>query len=332
MHFTFYDTRHVGPRLLVPDRGGAVGSTLVTVHGSGFLDLGGVHCRFGDMLSAGTLLDGSTVLCRSPPFVPMSSDAEVIAGASGNASDLAAGALRNITLQQVSNELDVRVVLNNDSDTVEGSAAGPAARFRFTAEPCGGEVLLTATSGAFHDGLLGTEQYTAQRNCTWRLGPTASDAGPLLLMLTHVRLSLGLDMLTIHDGEGELLRALPLPGGADQNNDTYGCGLAAGTCLETIVVRRPPALVRFLAGARAEEAGGDTLRQGMERHVTAPTTFTTARLTALYFALGNSSTAESMGRSRPLAHAHGESNGLGPSHDASPLASRDPALRAQPLA
>ena len=70
VRFAFYNPAHLGPRQLVPDRGGAAGSTLLTVHGSGFLDMGGVYCHFGARLplSAATLRDAATLLCRSPPL------------------------------------------------------------------------------------------------------------------------------------------------------------------------------------------------------------------------------------------------------------------------
>ena len=168
----------------------------------------------------------------------------------------------------------MRVVLNGDPAT---ASSGPSANFTFTDEPCQGEVTLSWPAGTFTDGLLGTEAYTAARNCSWRVAPSVN-GGTLLLTFTHVWLRPGHDTLTIYElgeaeaegwAEGEdaasaagagggggaaggssgdaplprLLRALPLAGG--DSAGSYGCGLANGVCLETIVVRRPPALVRF---------------------------------------------------------------------------------------
>lgn len=176
---------------------------------------------------------------------------------------------------------------------------------------------LTTNAGALHDGLVGGEHYTAARDCTWRIAPAENDGGPLLLTLTNVRLVQGHDTLTVHEGGGELLRSLPLPPGAVDDpllpDDSHGCGAAAGACLETIVVRRPPALVRFLSAARADPVGGaEQPYETLQRHVATPNALTMARLTAVYYALGNQSAPVTAGRTRPHALAYGEPEGFVP--------------------
>ena len=230
---------------------GAAGSTLLTVHGSGFLDMGGLYCHFGDRLplSPATLRDAATLLCRSPPLEGYLSPPAPPAAPPSSPSNATFPPSPLPPPPPPLGAVPLRVVLNGDPAT---AAAGPSVDFTFTSEPCEGEVSLSWPAGTFTDGLLGTEEYTAARNCSWRVMHSAG-GGALLLTLTHVWLRPGHDTMTVYElgeGEGEdggggdrLLRALPLAVGDSMGS--YGCGPADGACLETIVIRRPPARVHF---------------------------------------------------------------------------------------
>jgi len=84
--FTYFElTTHVNVTQLVPSAGGKYVSTLVTVHGNGFADYGGVFCSYpgrtwnpdmppGDpnyhayrFTARATLVDSTTLLCTLPP-------------------------------------------------------------------------------------------------------------------------------------------------------------------------------------------------------------------------------------------------------------------------
>jgi hypothetical protein len=369
---------------------GAAGSTLLTVHGSGFFDMGGLYCHFGERLplSAATLRDAATLLCRSPPLEGYFSpppppeppgappEPPVAPLLSPSNATPPSPPFPSQPPQQPpppppSRVVPLRVVLNGDPET---AASGRSVDFTFTNEPCKGEVSLSWPVGIFTDGLLGTEQYTAARNCSWRVINSAG-GGALLLTLTHVWLRPGHDTLTIHElgegggedegggnqggggggsegaasaagagegaGEGaggggggaslpRLLRALPLAGG--DSAGSYGCGLADGACLESIVVRRPPALVHFYQSARLEEqpeeGGGAAVAGGggatpltppasppegaAAEHLAAPVVaLATARLSVAYHSLGNRTDAETAGRALALAVDPGEEDSPG---------------------
>ena len=352
------------------------------MHGSGFLDMGGLYCHFGERLplSAATLRDAATLLCRSPPLEgyfspppppepptappePPASPPLSPSNATPPSPPFPSAPPQQPPPSPPSRVVPLRVVLNGDPET---AAAGPSVDFTFTNEPCEGEVSLSWPAGTFTDGLLGTEQYTAARDCSWRVINSAG-GGALLLTLTHVWLRPGHDTLTIHElgegggedegggnqggggggsegaasaagaGEGaggggggaslpRLLRALPLAAG--DNMGSYGCGLAEGACLETIVVRRPPALVHFYQAARLEEGGGAAAAGGggatpltppasppegaAAEHLAAPVVaLATARLSVAYHSLGNSSDAETAGRALALAVEPGEEDSPG---------------------
>ena len=134
------------------------------------------------------------------------------------------------------------------------------------------------------------------------------------------------------DGGGaslpRLLRALPLADGDVAGR--YGCGLAEGACLETVVVRRPPALVHLYQAARLEvqpeEADGATPltppaapapparppEGAYAEHLSAPAeSLATARLAVAYHSLGNRTDAETAGRALALAVDPGEEESPG---------------------
>ena len=317
--YSFYNARHVTPRVVEPAHGGALGSTLVTVHGTGFHDLGGLMCRFAELPpTAATLIDAGALACRSPPNVHLPSERqlnETRAAAAAEAARLAQYDYLNLTAPPYmpppppSPTVPVRVILNGEADSAYGA---PGAPFTFTDEPCGGTRTLRWPAGAFSDGLLGNEHYTAARNCSWLLAPRDGEhgTGPLLLVLTHARLSRGLDTLTIHAGADEdapLLRELPEPPELSGTLDSYGCGPAAGACTETLVVESGPLFVRLVSASRAVAAAtpaADAEQRQFERHTAAPTQLSTARVSASFHALANrTSAAEDAGESRGFVPA-----------------------------
>ena len=317
--YSFYNARHVTPRTVEPAHGGALGSTLVTVHGTGFHDLGGLLCRFAELPpTAATLLNSGALACRSPPNVHLPSERQLNVtreAAATEAARLARYDYQNLTAPPYmpppppSPTVPVRVVLNGEEDSAYGA---PGAPFTFTDEPCGGTRTLSWPAGAFSDGLLGNEHYSAPRNCSWLLAPRDGEhgTGPLLLVLTHARLSRGLDTLTVHAGADEgapLLRELPEPAELGGTLDSYGCGPADGACTETVVVDSGPLFVRLVSASRAATVAtpaADAEQRAFERHTAAPTTLSTARVSASFHALANRTSAESVGEARGFVPAH----------------------------
>ena len=132
LSYTYYNAAFIKPETLVPDRGGALGGTLIVVFGRGFADFGGLLCRFGGdavrpgdpaqgTASAanvtwsaavnGTLRSDGTVLCRSPPYLFVNASV-------GNTSVLPA-------------PVALHVLLNGQADQ---PPLGEPARFTFEAE------------------------------------------------------------------------------------------------------------------------------------------------------------------------------------------------------
>ena len=67
--FDYYDASAVAITSTEPLGGPAAGGTVVTVRGSGFVDRGGVHCRFGSATEAvvpATLRSATELVCVSP--------------------------------------------------------------------------------------------------------------------------------------------------------------------------------------------------------------------------------------------------------------------------
>lgn len=72
--FTFFDYDHIitghSVLKLSPNGGPSAGGTLVRLSGTGFADFGGLWCQFDgsdEVAVAATLVDATTLLCRSPP-------------------------------------------------------------------------------------------------------------------------------------------------------------------------------------------------------------------------------------------------------------------------
>ena len=270
--FTYYNAAAVRAKLVVPNRGGALGSTLLTVHGNGFSDYGGVLCRFGPpgMLPvvAATLLDSGKVLCRSPPYVlpPSPPSPPPFPPPNENSTESSVVIAMNVSeLPPLPSRLPVHVLLNGEPDEQSGGeamgggdaaadAAPDDATFVFEREPCDGIVIMRQLQAAVDDGLGGSpiDAYGgAPRNCTWRLMPgrlREATHHELVLTFTSIDLREGFDTLTVHDGDGVLLH---MPGFADAFAGG-GCTNATGSCLQSVVAKSGTATVNLVSEPRTD--------------------------------------------------------------------------------
>ena len=270
--YTFYNAAAVRATVLVPNHGGALGSTLVTVHGTGFRDYGGLLCRFGGpgMLPVvnATLIGHTSVMCRSPQYVSylMPPPAPPLPLAPGRES-LPANVSVVSGLPPLPATLAVRVLLNGEAeDGVDSTATGDA-RFRFGAEPCSGNVTLRGLSGAFAVGVgsaHGSLYSEAPRECEWILRPTidgaADGAHTLVITVTHVQLRSGFDSLLVTDGDDRSAAAgasgapspplMQLPDG--EGLPDASCARAQGACLQVLLARTGIARVRLSSLPRAD--------------------------------------------------------------------------------
>jgi hypothetical protein len=238
--FTYYNSAAVLALTAMPSRGGALGSTLLTVVGRGFVDYGGLRCRFGPIgmlptTSATMRVDG-TIACRSPPYAVAhareqlgtdwqpapQADAPSVSSLTLPQGSLILGPISgasSLELPALPATLPVSVILNNQSDAGGGEASAGGAKFEFGAEPCEGQRLLIFASGVVDDGLAGASgSYGgAPRNCSWLLRPANVPPGAgyaLALFLTAVDVRAGYDSVLIVDGDGDggtgnVLLALP---------------------------------------------------------------------------------------------------------------------------
>ena len=273
--FTYYRSPAVRANMASPSQGGALGSTLVAVHGEGFQDFGGMRCRFGfpgqlPIVNA-TLIDYHTVRCRTPIY------AEYLAS-TGNGS-----------LPSLPATLPVSVILNGQDEGGVETAIDGTATFTFGAEPCSGVQTLTALNAVVDDGLSGksAEYGGTSRNCTWQLAPVlpstvnASDGYALYITLRAVDLRDGVDTLTIVNGlvslagvAGEhVLLSLPAVASSPASSssqvppDGGTCGAAVGACAQTVMVPSTAATVHLLSQPRAD---GTTSRLYLTYSLLAP--------------------------------------------------------------
>ena len=223
-NFTYYDASQVRAATLMPDRAGSDGGTMVTVSGSGFVDLGGIGCLFGETLSNATFIDSMHARCISPAFAPNGTEP-------ANVSDVLPAAV------------PFRLVLNGD----QGSAAADTARANFTfyPEPCARRVVLRTLTGAFFSAFDG--QYQTERTCSWLVSPGPLDAQghavhSLALAITELQLERGFDLLRVHDGpsaQDAVVLELPTPT-EDTANLTAchhaGCSVAVRTSGASVLV------------------------------------------------------------------------------------------------
>ena len=214
--FTYYRASSVMAATAMPGKGGALGSTLITVSGLGFADYGGLRCRFGPIGLLPTvnasLRDDGSLVCRSPPYdpadvleqlrpgwTPPPASVAVVSAGGAAAAALAApspfnlqnGTLLPPTLPPLPASLPVSVILNGQSDEGGGEPSGGGATFEFGREPCEGLQLLTATAGIVDDGMHGASASYggAPRNCSWLLRPSHLRGGTehaISLLLTAV--------------------------------------------------------------------------------------------------------------------------------------------------